>query len=231
MAITYVGAGVAATGEFGTLLTPGLPAGLQAGDLILGWVGCTKNGFGATNVGETGASGNNWPTRGYSTLIPGTTFGPSQNGMFGLFGRIAGPGETAPTIRTDSNGAVIQLAAFRGAALGIIGYQVSDNASAQNIAFPGLTISKDECIALILGFKIDDWTSVNAVSGFTEIGEPDQALTTDGGIVWGYRIQTSPTNITAGSFVVSGGAAAVSAGISAAIGLASSPGSLMPFFI
>ena len=64
---------------------------------------------------------------------------------------------------------------------------------------------------MLFGWKQDDWTSVATVSGFTEIDEPDTTTGDDQGIVWDYRIDTTPDLVTPGaSFVVTGGASAIS---------------------
>lgn len=84
------------------------------------------------------------------------------------------------------------------------------NASAANVAYPGCGIVRPNTFALIVAQKDDDWTSVASPAGWTEIGEPDSTSGTDQGLAWYYQIQTTATNIAAGSLVVTGGASAIS---------------------
>ena len=86
------------------------------------------------------------------------------------------------------------------------------NVSAQDIAYPGLTILEDNCIVFYIGWKQDDWTSVAVIAGATEIGEPDTTTGDDQGMVWDRVVQTTAAHIPAGAFVVTGGAAAISRG-------------------
>lgn len=87
------------------------------------------------------------------------------------------------------------------------------NASAQNIAYPGLfTKNQEGCIFLVIGRKDDDWTSVATLSGFTEAVDSSTTTGSDQGLVVDYQIQTTPAVVNEGSLVVTGGAAAVSEG-------------------
>ena len=95
------------------------------------------------------------------------------------------------------------------------------NGSAQNIAYPAITLDEpDQCVVLIGGWKQDDWTSVATPAGFTEIDEPASTLGDDAGIVWDRQVQTTAADVAAGSFVVTGGSAAISRGFTVAFRLA-----------
>lgn len=89
------------------------------------------------------------------------------------------------------------------------------NASAQDIAYPGLVVEADNCIVIYFGWKQDDWTSVSSPG--TEFGEPDTTTGDDQGIVWSRQIQTTRAPISPGVFTVTGGAAAISRAAVAAL--------------
>lgn len=176
-------------------VTPTMPASVQAGDLLLVWAAVRNSG--TVDV-----------PAGYTALL--------QTGNATLLGKIHTGTEVAPTI-TFSGGVAgadtsAQMSAFRGVALDVHASTAQLNGSAQNIAYPQLDISRRGCLVLYLGWKADDWTSVAAIAGATEIGEPDTTTGDDQGIVWDYVIQTSPARVASGSFVVTGGAAADSRG-------------------
>lgn len=85
------------------------------------------------------------------------------------------------------------------------------NASAQDIAYRAIYPQLQEgCVVLAIGGKDDDWTSVALLSGFTEAVDSSTTTGNDQGLVVDYVIQTTPALVNAGSFVVTGGASAVS---------------------
>lgn len=186
-------------------LTPGLPAGLTAGDLLLGVAGI-RNTAATVTV----------PT-GYTTLL--------NHGNLVLFGRIADGTESTPTVAFSGGSAgddtIAQLAAFTGSFYDIDNLLVASgfqtNSSAQDIAYPDIAVPCDDCLIIYVGFKHDDWTSAATIASATEIGEPDSTAGNDAGLVWDRLIQTSKANIAAGSFTVTGGASAVSKGVVVAL--------------
>jgi hypothetical protein len=201
-AVSFVAAGTASHGD-NTSLTPSLPAGVQQGDLLLVFAAIRSSGTGTVNT----------PT-GYTALL---TFGNIV-----LLGKTHTGSESAPTV-TFTGGAVgdttsAQMAAFRYAQCSVVTSATQLNGSAQNIATPALTAGLDRARMLILylGWKQDDWTSVATLAG-AEIGEPFSTTGNDQGLVWDYVIQTSVAEIAASSFVVTGGAAAISRGAVVAI--------------
>jgi hypothetical protein len=176
-------------------VAPGLPAGTGLGDLQL-LLAAIRNTAATVNT----------PT-GWSVLC---TLGTHVK----LFGRQAPSPETAPTV-TFSGGSAgdtcsAQIAGFVGATITVWASATQTNGSAQDIAFPFLAVPMDGALIIHVGWKQDDWTSVAALAGGTEIGEPSSTLGNDQGLVWDYRVQTSLANLAAGSFTVTGGAAAVS---------------------
>jgi hypothetical protein len=123
-----------------------------------------------------------------------------------LMGKVAGASESAPTVQFSggAGGIIAQLATFRGGTITAHATGTFSTGTATNITFPSLTISQANTLALILGVKrAGGWTSVDNVSGFTEIAEPDNGTQ---GIVWNYQIQTTATNVTGSTWTVNGGA-------------------------
>lgn len=209
---TYVGVGTAASADYAAV-TPGAVAGIAAGDCELLFMSIRDSGFcGLTGVAERIKA-----------------FVGDQIGWTPLarFGGVNGPVQlwartykssllTPPPTITPSGGAAgdtvsAQLAALRGIQPLIHSDAVAlSNAGAANIAYPGITILRDAGVALLLVHKSDDLTSTTAPGGFTKIADVSSTLGSDHAMAWYYQIQTTATNIAAGTVTVSGGASAVS---------------------
>lgn len=182
-------------------LTPGLPASYSTGDLLLVLAAIR-------NTAATIATPSGW-----SRMV--------DMGNVVLFGKVAASGaETDPTI-TFSGGSAGDTTSARTArfimkvtdpaeAVKAVAYQL--NASAQNIAYPGLVVPLDECVVLYLGWKQDDWTSVAALSGALEVMDDSTTTGNDQGIVMDRVTQTTKATIPPGEFTVTGGASAISKG-------------------
>jgi len=212
---SFVGVGAAASdgnASGAASLSPALPAGWQPGDLLLLLDSIRNSGTGTVNTPS-----------GWLSFFSGTS-----NRDMAM--RVAQAGDSAPTVTFNggvANATVIaQVAAFRPSIAlpeltsafqltGDNGIATQLNASAQNIAYPGLTVVRDNALILYFGWKQDDWTSVSGPG--TEIGEPDETAGDDAGQVWNYQIQTSAANISAGSWTVTGGVSAISRGGVAAL--------------
>lgn len=200
----FVAAGTAAHADNASV-TPSMPAGVQQGDLLLVFAAIRSSGTGTVNTPS-----------GYSALV---TFGNVK-----LLGKIHTGTESAPTV-TFAGGASgdttsAHMAAFRYAQLAVVASATSLNGSAQNITVPGLPgVDRNNLLLLWLGWKQDDWTSVATLSGgfATEIGEPSSTTGNDQGLVWDYFVQTTVGEPGATSFVVTGGASAISRGIALAL--------------
>lgn len=190
----FVAAGTVAHASNASV-TPTMPAGVQAGDLLLVLAAIRNSGTGTVNTPS-----------GYTVLL--------TSGNMTLLGKVHTGTESAPTI-TFTGGAAnadtsAQMAAFRGTGITVHASTAQLNASAQNIAYPAMDVSRANCVVVYAGWKADDWTSVTGPG--TEIGEPDTTTGDDQGIVWAYTIQTTATAVAAGSFTVTGGAGAISRG-------------------
>lgn len=190
----FVAAGTASHGDNATL-SPSLPAGVQKGDLLLVFTAIRNTAATITTPS------------GYTVLL--------TDGNVALFGKIHTGTESAPSVAFAGGAAgdttSAQMAAFRYTQCTAALTATSTNSSAQNIAVPAALPPLHRCVALWLGWKQDDWTSVATFSG-TEIGEPSTTTGNDQGLVWDYAIQSTATEVVAGSFTVAGGASAISRG-------------------
>jgi hypothetical protein len=193
-AITFVAAGTAASGS-NTSVTPGLPAGILAGDLLVAVASIRNSGTGTVNT-PTG-----W------TMV-------KDSGNLRMMVRRYVAGDVAPTItfaggvaNADTFG---RIAAFRRASEVPAASTAQLNGSAQNIAYGALTPTAAGYAIVAAAWKQDDWTSVAALAGWTEISEQTSTTGDDASQAWDYQIQTTATAIPSGSFVVTGGAAAIS---------------------
>jgi hypothetical protein len=202
-AITFVATGTVSHANNASV-TPGLPAGRAAGDLLLILVAIRNT---SATISE--------PV-GWETLV--------DMDNVKLMSRIAtATAADQPTI-TFAGGSAgddtsAQMTCFRGKFLNVGGsgtyfnevlQTTTSNASAQNITLLPLPVERPDCLIIALGWKQDDWTSVAALSGYTEIGEPDTTTGNDQGIVWDYKIRTTVGHENGTSFVVTGGAGAIS---------------------
>jgi len=211
---TYVAAGAMASAD-NAAVTPALYAGATARDLI-----CVLARIRSTSAGTLSI------TAGYTRMpIPGL----SATSTMQLYAKVHDGSESDPTVTPSGGAAGDTVSAVTFGLRGtpctlddltdiiITGYGQL-NASAQNIAYPGVYPRYQEgCIVLALGGKDDDWTSVAALSGFTEAVDSSTTTGNDQGLVVDYVIQTTPAVVNEGSFTVTGGASAISHGAVLAI--------------
>jgi len=194
MAITFVGANTGVTGNNASLV-PTIHASAVALDTIL-LLASIRNT--AATIGTPA---------GYAVLV--------SSGNVVLFYKTHSGTESSPTV-TFAGGAagddtLAQIAVFRGLKVNSRGTASITNGSAQDIALPTpVTPTRAKCLMLTVGWKQDDWTSVAALAGQTEIGETFSTVGNDAAMVWDYSIQTTAAASPTGPFTVTGGAAAVS---------------------
>lgn len=198
----FIGAGAPAHADNASVVPP-MPVGFQAGDLLL-VIAAARNGPGQSVA---------IPPTGYSVLCDASNLR--------LFGKIAVGGEAAPTVAfsVPVTGATrsAQVAAFRGGTTTVGAVTVSFNgfASTQNINYPTTNLpQRQQALGLYLGWKRDDWTSISTVAGATQIGDGSTTVGDDQGFVWNYQVLTGSTIlINSGTFIVTGGSAAVNIGV------------------
>lgn len=195
---SYVAAGSASSGSAGSR-TPGAPAGIVAGDLVVIEASTRNSGTGTVNT----------PTS-WTQL--------AASGNLALLGRIYDGAWSIPAV-TYAGGAanedtLAQAVAFRGVDLTpAVSPATLLNISAQNIAYPASVVPDDMSTVLIAGWKQDDYTSVATLAGGVEAAELSSTAGNDASQVLDYVLQSTAADIGAGSFVVTGGASAISRGI------------------
>jgi len=204
-AATYVAAGAASHAD-NAAVTPALYAGGAAKDLILVFAAIRSSGTGTLQT----------PT-GYTRL---PVWSSDENVQ--LFAKVHSGSESDPTVTPSGGSAGDTVSAvtvgFRNMPISLI--DLADivvrserilNASAQDIIYPEMGNPKVAgCVVLALGWKQDDWTSVAALTGFTEAVDVSTTTGSDQGLVVDYVIQTAKLPVLAGTFAVTGGASAIS---------------------
>lgn len=198
MAITFVASGAASTGNNASVV-PALPAGLTAGDLMILVASIRNSGTGTVND-ITG-----W------IRITGTA-------NVGVFGRLYAPGDAAPTVAFTGGVAnadtIARITAFRGTeqAVSTIYAVTQLNSSAQDILYPALNVTGPGQAVLMIGWKQDDATGYGALPGFSTLSPTTDNATAgdDASQALFYQIQTAEADISAGTWFVTGGVAAIS---------------------
>jgi len=197
---TYLATGAASHANNANV-SPAVPAGVQEYDTLVIYAAFRARGSGEPNIPV------DW------NLV-------ADISNVRVMAKIAGPSEVAPNISFTASVAnatcSAQMASFRGLAAASMFSPITqdNNPGAQNIAYPAVaTTLASQAMQFYLGWKQDDWTSVNTIAGATEIGEPSSTLGDDQGIVWDCVVRPAGAlSISAGSFVVTGGASARSVG-------------------
>lgn len=189
-------------------ITPGLPADVQVGDLML------------VSVYSRMTSGSLAVTSGWTEAINSI----DSSGALAVWYRFYQAGDTAPTITPTggSNGDTIigQVGAWWGIASSlplIRDLGVSDNTSQQNIG-PITGDASTSAVAggdvvIVVGGKASDWTSVANITNFARLGATASALGNKAGLVWDYTVPSSAEAVSDKTFVVTGGSSAVGKGV------------------
>ena len=216
MAITFVGAGTAASSSGGSTgsLTPTLPSGLQDNDLVL--IYCT--GRGINYVFTSPNYTQKWSLDHSSSTV---------NTIVLLYKKYA-TGDANPVVSWTGGAAnatvIMQVCAFHGVDLTTpfnVQGATSSCVSQQNIgAITGITTGASGKCTIVFGHKAGDWTTPNGVATLTgdsltwyEIGEPTSKLGTDAGAVWDYAIHNGSQAIANKTFTVTGGEAQYGMGV------------------
>jgi hypothetical protein len=196
---SFAAAGTAATANNASV-TPALPVGWQEGDLLLILASIRNSGTGKVVA----------PT-GYIPLL--------QADNWALFGKLAAVAELAPTVTLTGGAAgadvLAQMAAWRNTGITPVTTAYQLNPSAANITYPGAAAFQASWdVVLYLGWRQSSWIvpNVATISGATEIGETTSTAGSGAGQVWDYQVQTTPTPVVGGTFVVTGGSTAISYG-------------------
>jgi len=204
--IQFVSAGSGTTGN-NIPVAPGMPADIVPGDLVLILASIRNSGTGVPSI-----------PLGWKTLV--------LYGNVAVFARIAPTGAfSMPTVSFTGGAAnsttIAKAAALRFCAPDIDqllnGTAVVLNGAAQNIGTPALSVTRDGCLALLIGWKQDDWTGTTPPAGYTEIMARSSTLGDDSAEIMVGQVQTAAANVGAATIVVTGGAAAISRGIALTI--------------
>jgi hypothetical protein len=204
MTITYVGAGAAATANNASV-SPALPAGLAADDLLLAVASIRNSGVGTV----AGAAG-------WSVV--------TSSGNVAILGRFYNASVTAPTItfiggvaNADTIGRIL---AFRGVSPDALTQSTAAatlNASAQNITYPALDVPAAAHAVLMALWKQDDATSLTTPAGWTPVGMTSTTTGDDALQATFYQIQTTEADVASAAVTVTGGVAAISRGLLVAL--------------
>lgn len=210
-ACTFVAAGTAAHAD-NAAVTPGTPAGLTVGDVVFLFSSIRDS------TGEAWLSG----VADTSAIITGDQLGWKSlvefgglNGSMTLYGTQYSAAFAAPTL-TPQQGVAGDTVSAR-----MVGFRYAQplahtraiplaNASAANIAYPGLGIVRANTLVLLVVQKDDDASTFSTPAGFTAVGLSSSTAGSDQSIAIYYQIQTTATNVQPGTITVTGGAAATS---------------------
>lgn len=199
--ITFVGAGTPAT-AVNASVTPVVHASTAVGDLVIIQASIRNSGTGDVNL-----------PAGWTSLV--------YSGHHRIMGRIWQAGDVAPTVTFGAGVAnadtIAQVTTWRGVspqmltALAASAAQL--NGSAQDIAYPALTVPADRHLVILAAWKQDDVTAVSTPATMTSIETTSVTAGDDAAQSWRYVIQTTAANIGSGTLTVTGGAAAISRAI------------------
>lgn len=198
MSLTYGGIGTVATGNNASL-NPTLPAGATDGDLLLLFAVIRNSGTGSPDT-----------PAGWTPML--------DMGNAKVFGKIMEASTTAPTVtftggvaNADTQAAITKWGGHPPNVLTASEtVAVQSNASAQNIAYPAFSPFFNGRAAILVAWKQDDSTAVTPPAGFTGIINSSVTAGDDATLRVMYQIQTTATDVPAGSLTVTGGAAAIS---------------------
>jgi hypothetical protein len=210
-AFVAVGTSGISDGFVTRVVTPGLPGGATAaGNLLLMLCTCRDTNALDTGMWITGAPG-------WKKIIDAV--------QLVVFAKVHSGTEVAPTLNIPPFSTIVgdtmiaQIASFTGKwgdpASQLVAVAQQLNGSAQNIAYPELDSELGGLLVIWAGWKADDWTSVAAIT--TEISEVPTTVGNDSGQVWDFSTSGGPPVVPAGSFVVTGGAPAISRGMTFAL--------------
>lgn len=203
MTITFVGASAAGAGPNGVnaSLSPVVPAGVVAGDLVMIFATIRNVGAGVVDTPP-----------GWTRMLTGVP------GNMMVLGRFWLSTDTMPTITFTGGVALADTTsatlAFRGVAPDLLAPNTAalTNVSAQNVAYPGLAPGGSGRVIITGGWKQGIATTWDTPAGYTSLGLTSVAGGSGASIKWSYLIETTAVSLPAGSAILTGGAANVSQG-------------------
>lgn len=203
--ITFVATAAAVSGVNASL-SPALPAGVVAGDLVVIMATIRNVGAGAVDT-----------PAGWTRMLTGV-----PNNMM-LLGKFWTATDSMPTV-TFTGGVALadttaRAIAFRGVAPDLLAPNMAalTNVSAQNVAYPALVPGGTGRVMIVGGWKQGVATTWDTPAGFTDLGLTSVAAGSGASMKWSYLIETTAVNVTAGSAILTGGAVNVSQGFTLAL--------------
>lgn len=201
-AIEYISTGAADT-DVNNPLTPGAPASIVEGDLLVLYASIRNSGTGTVNV-----------PAGWEAM--------RAFGNIALIGRRYVSGDVMPTVTFAGGVAgadtIARIAAFRRAKLAPVTGTDLLNGSAQDIAYPALTIPQDDMLIIDVSWKQDDDSAeTTRPGGFASLSGNTTTTGDDATQRWWYLVQTTATDLPSGTHTVTGGAAAISRAMTIAL--------------
>lgn len=196
MVATFVGSGTTATANNASTTT-NFHASTADGDLVLVHASIRSSGAGTVAT-----------PAGWTVLA---SFGNEV-----VLGRIWRTGDpTAVTITYAGGSAgddtIAHSGTFRGLSMTVLGSATQLNASAQNVDYPALSAPvQGGAVTMIFAWKQATATAYSTPAGFTGVTSVFSALGSGASATWRYRIDTTPAAVTAGTYTVTGGVAAIS---------------------
>lgn len=180
-------------------VTPGLPGGTTTtGDTLIFVAWLRNNGMTATlSDADYQLVGNAGNIKIWVKAHDGSEAAPTLQ----VSGGIAGDSVSA------------QMCSIRNVGPFPVAADVTSTGAQQNINVPGDYEPQATWLAIQIGWKADDFTSVTPPIFMTEIAEHSTTLGNDQGGTWAYKIGTDHVNVGDGAFAVTGGASAVTVGV------------------
>lgn len=193
-AISLIGSGASATGNNASVVPP-LPGSLTDRDAMYLYASIRNSGAGTVNTPA------GW------TLI-------RASGNAALFGRYFVTGDGNPTVSFAGGVAnadtTARITAFRRSSIVPTTGTDQLNGSAQNIAAPALAVPEDDMLLLDVLWKQDDISGSTPRAGFLFGASSTSTAGDDAFMGLWYQIQTDAADVTAASYTITGGAAAIS---------------------
>lgn len=203
--VSYVGAGTSATGNNASV-TPGTPAGVAEGDVVVVVASIRSSGTGTVtlpagwtdlvNFGNVRAFAKRYTATGFTMPTVAFASGAAGDDTIGQSFAIRGSHQDLASILSGTTGTVL-------------------NASAQNVTYPALTIPDAGTLAVILAWKQDDATSYTTPAGWSA-GSFDAPIAGNDASQAVFYKQSGAATIASAAITVTGGAAAISRGITLA---------------
>ena len=188
-----VGVGASSHATAPATTTPAFSTAPVAGDLIVLMAGASTGGVATPDL-----------VAGYTSAVSG----PRD-----IQYKVAVGGDAAPVVSytgvTAGDSISARVALFRGAAGTLDGAvtTLTPGAGQPNLPYPGYTPVGPRRLVLASGWMWDDWTGIDVIDGFADLGAITRVTGHDMGMSWNYQVQgDTPTPVPAGAWTTTGNA-------------------------